>query len=193
MQIVALGAVGAASYRNVQTDHVITSTGSGVSSTNAFGCLIIAIHDPQNANGVVAHVSPGTPEGPVLQMMVNFLVNLGGTAASFDVLLAGGAGREQTHGWQVGFVGDSTNAGLTIGNVHDCRVATGGKTVIGNNSGAWRQIAFSPSNGNIAEIPATQVVTAGGMIGTTEYTINSVTGAVTVVAGHHGGSCCIIV
>jgi hypothetical protein len=193
MNITVIGNLTATQYFNVRTDYMVASTGGALCSMNAFACLIVAIHDPNRGNGCIAHISPGVNEAPVLAGMVQFLTQNGGNVNNFEILLAGAASREATVGWHAAFLVALNNAGLVAANVQDCRMSTGGKTVIGNNAGTWRQVAFEPATGQIAEIGVGQSVTQGATANTTEYTISPLGNVVRVPAPRRRtGHCAIL-
>lgn len=181
MQAVAISVLAGIGPMNVMTDHMITSTGAGLSSRNSFGCLIIALHDANNGNAAMAHISPGTPNTPAVAAMVQFLVTRGGTAANLGVLLVGGASYKPPRHAEL--LNALTVPGLTVNTVQDRRCLRPNEIVIGIQQPHWNQVVLDPNTGNIAEIPPLdpirEVTSAPGL---TVYTLSANAGVPSPVA-----------
>ncbi len=171
MNLVNLNTMAHLQFKNVRTDYLVTSTAGGVCSRNAFGCLIVVIYDPQHHNGCIAHFSPITPEGPGIQHMVGFLDGNGGNVNQYEILLAGGGGRNAA--WQTGFLQTLNLAGLDILNARDHRTVKALGPIGAPGAAVWRQVALHPATGDIAEIPVGQVANEGDPAGTIEYQLNA--------------------
>src|SRR5690606_30571440 len=174
MNIVPLAMMAGMTPCNVLTDPMTTSTGGEPGEPTAFGCVIIAMHDPQTHSGAVAHISPGTANGPAVAQMAQFLLNQGGNAANFEVLLAGGANFAALR--HLDLTNALAAAGIALANVFDRRVNDNLKVPIGPHNGPhWRQIVFDPATGNIAEQPLNPMP-PGMPAGLTEYSLTAITG-----------------
>lgn len=181
MQGVPISVLAGIGPMNVLTDHMITSTGAGLSSRNSFGCLIIALHDASNGNAAMAHIAPGTPTAPAVAAMAQFLVVRGGTAANLGVLLVGGAKFDQPR--HAALVAALTAPGLNINAVLDRRCLRPNEIAIGVRQAHWNQVVLDPTTGNIAEIPAMiPIDEANSAPGLTVYTLSPDAGVPSPVA-----------
>ncbi len=181
MQGVPISVLAGIGPMNVMTDHMITSTGAGLSSRNSFGCLIIALHDASNGNAAMAHISPGTPTTPAIAAMAQFLVTRGGTAANLGVLLVGGAKFDPPRHAEL--LNALTTPGLNVNAVRDHRCLGPNEVVIGGHQPRWKQVVLDPTTGYIAEIPTLNPINeVNSAPGLTVYTLSADAGVPTPVA-----------
>lgn len=164
-----------------------------LASTGASYCIIIVFH-VDGKGGALAHIPPGDDEAPAMAKMLDGLTKLGATANQVEVLLAGGAGREQDPQWRQNFLNKLTQLTLQVGNVIDARVATSSfqVTPIGNRPAqGMRSVVYDPKAAQVLPLgPEESHPTKGKSSSVKVYAIAKTTGAINATS--QDGECIIL-
>ncbi len=177
----------------VSTSQMAITKDAPLVSTGAAYCIIIVLH-VDGVGGAMAHVPPGDDETPAMEKMLDGLAKLGARASQVEVLLGGGAGREQAPQWRQNFLNQLTRLGIQLGNIIDARTSASAlqNTPIGNKVvEGLRSVVYDPKGTQFLPLgPSESHPTKGKSSSVKVYDIATKTGVISATARE--GECIIL-